>query len=1194
MRIKHYTLIVAFLAISMGIPLVQGCSDPFDEYGNGGTEMPVRDGWTSVSMSVEGLGLRNPLTRSLTPEGENSTAAERIRVLVFDKDNKFSYEAKVTSYIPSGNPADKKGKGTMTLLAKNTPSGDTSTFVMLANVTRSANTDADGLAGKTREEVMQLFTFSMPDKGVWKDGELPMWGVSDPVRVDHSAGAVPKLGTVYLVRAVARVDVGLNLSNMSEGASTFDEKAGGIEGITLTKVFFYNTNTTGRVSPFENGIYWDEVNRKAKQPSILDPAPAVTGKIDRTSSIVDEKILLREVYVPEAVNAPTAATQGANGETLPENNTENYLKRPYIVVGLTGADKSRPDKETFFRIDYLKRTGAEADATYEYLPLLRNHRYLVNIKAVGGPGFDTEEDARKGPAANIMYNVVVWNESMMSDVLYDGQYMLGVSADHFTFYREGGSLTAKVQTSWPEGFTIEGLPAWIGYSIKPSDPDKTAPTDEKTVTFTVTEHVDASRMWPEKPEDAQDALKAAYVKAGRMKWFLGFEQSKDINVTLQIFADEACSRPLEFIEVNQYGESYGQADKVITKDGQTLTAEEAGARVTFYVKTEPHDLEPVFHAEAANPFKIEKAGQLAGGIWKYTVTAPDITGNTEYFDNFNTTYTLTVTHVGTGKSASGKLSLLQKEYNAIPFFDKFLHQSLLVSSNSIYLMDGKQKQYYVKANSEYKIELVSALSDNNAGNVIEDFMLFYEKDPSLSGKPVPFIAVDDMASPRLYSGKAKFKIYSPDGLFPEREFELELVSGIVQPEANTYMLKAGAKQGIFIPVSRVNTAYEYYKKLLDHDAVLSDKQGLPGSKEDFMLNKLDADDDWRVNIVWTDIKEAGGHNDIEKAGLSELSEQGGSGPGSYIYVKPGQTPGNVLIEIKSGKIKGNPTLWSWHIWIVDKYPTVLDVASQGGDGPKTVQLMSHLLGAYERVQSQYSADAYREFGMQYQWGRKDPFPAHDIRVNKNFYDGSGKLFDFLWEQRGNDVDYGKTDAQQARGAALTMKQSIEHPNAIVSHQSFWQYECFPHGLVNYFNGRWVFLYPWNQPSQTGNPEDVGGKTVFDPSPYGFRIMSQKEAVTLRFAYYYASRSGLNTPLPGSIYDGSFTDGKSGGNEVIFAVAQARSDTHAGRYLLNSTGGPAGWAPTSNTSAVYRRCMTYSVRPVIDPDVQEDYKKYLPE
>ena len=1192
MRIKHYTLIFAFLAISMGIPLMQGCSAPFDEYGNGSTEAPVKDGWTSVSMSVEGLGLRNPLTRSLTPEGENSTAAERIRLLVFDKDDKFSYEAKVTSYTPSGVPADKKGKGTMTLLAKNTPSGDTSTFVMLANIAASDETGVDKLTGKTREEVMELFTFSMPEKGEWKDGELPMWGVSDPVRVDHSSGAVPKLGIIYLVRAVARVDVGLNLSSTSEGASTFDEKAGGIEGITLTKVFFYNTNAEGRVSPFENETYWDKANRKAKQPSIPDPAPAVTGKIDRTSSIVDEKILLREVYVPEAVNVPTAATQGANGETLPENNTENYLKRPYIVVGLTGADKSRPDKETFFRIDYLKRTGAEADATYEYLPLLRNHRYLVNITEVGGPGFDTEEDARKGPAANIMYNVVVWSESTMSNVQYDGQYMLGVSDDHFTFYREGGSLMAKVQTSWPEGFTVEGLPAWISYSIKPSEPGKAALTDEKIVTFTVTEQVDTDRSWPEKPEDAQNALKAAYVKAGRMKWFLGFEQSKDINVTLRIFADEACSQPLEFIEVNQYGESYGQSGKMVTKDGRTLTAEEAGAKVTFYVKTEPHDLEPVFHAEAANPFKIEKADQLAGGVWRYMVTAPDITENLEYFDNFNTTYTFTVTHAGTSRSASAKLSLLQKEYNAIPFFDKWLHQSLLVSSNSIYLMDGRQKQYYVKANSEYKVELVSALSDNGAGNVIETFIPFHEADPSLSGKPVAFTAVDDIKTPRLYSGKARFKIYSPEGFFPEREFVVELVSGIVQPESNTYMVKAGSKQGIFIPVSRVNTAYDYYKKLLDHDASMSGNQGLPGNKEDFMLNKLDTDDDWTVNILWTDIKATGGRNDIERAGLSKLSEQGGSGPNSYIYVKPGQKPGNVLIEIKSGKIKENPTLWSWHIWIVDKYPTVLNVGKYGGDGAATVQLMSHLLGAYEAVNSQYSASAYKEFGMQYQWGRKDPFPAHDVRANTNFYDGNGKPFDFLWEQKGDRVNNGLDNAQEARGAAMTMKQSIERPNSIVSHQSFWLYECFPHRLVNNFKNRWVFLYPWNRPSRTGKPEDVGGKTVFDPSPYGFRIMSQNEAVTLRFAYYNESKSGLKTPLPGSIYDGSFLNGNTGGNEAIFAVAQARNDAHAGRYLLNSTGGRPGWAPASNTNATYRRCMTYSIRPVVDPEAK-NYNKYLP-
>lgn len=1191
MRIKHYTLLFACLAIFMGIPLMQGCSTPFDEQGSRGPEMPDKDGWTPVSMSVEGLGLRNPLTRSLTPEGENSTEAERIRVLVFDKNDQFSYEAKVTSFIPSTNPDDKKSKGTMTLLAKNTPSGNTSTFVMLANVARSAETGADVLTGKTREEVMRLFTFPIPDRGVWRDGELPMWGISDPVKVDHSSGAVPKLGTIYLIRAVARVDVGLNLSNnASEGASTFDEKARGIAGITLTKVFFYNTNTEGRISPFENETYWDKASRKAKQPSIPDPTPSVTEKTDRTSAIADEKMVLREVYVPEAVNMPAKATQGANGETLPEGNTENYLRRPYIVVGLTGADKSHPDKETFFRIDYLKRTGTEADATYEYLSLLRNHRYMVNITSVGGTGFDTEEDAKKGPAANLMYNVVVWSESTMGNVQYDGQYMLGVSEDHFTFYREGGSLTAKVQTSWPEGFTVEGLPAWVSYSVKPSEPGKTAPTDEKIVTFTVTEHVDADRAWPENPGDAQNAQKAAYVKAGRMKWFLGFEQSKDINVTLQLFADEACSQPLEFIEVSQYGESYGQAGKVIVRNGQTLTAEEARAKVTFYVKAEPHNLEPVFHADDANPFKIEKVEQLAGGIWKYTVTAPDITGNMEYFDNFNTTYTFTVTHVETGKSASGKLSLLQKEYNAIPFFDKWLHQSMLIPNNNLYLMNGQQKQYYVKANSEYKIELVSALSDNGVGDVIEPFHTFYERDPSLSGKPVPFTAVDDITFARLYSGKAKFKIYSPEGLFPEREFEVELVSGIVQPEANTYMVKAGAKQGIFIPVSRVNTAYDYYKRLLEHDASLDSEYGLPGDKRDFMLNRLDEDDDWSVNILWTDIKETGGHNDIERAGLSGLSEQVGFGPDTYIYVRPGQTSGNVLIEIKSGKIKGNPTLWSWHIWIVDEYPTVLNVNRIGKEGAERVQLMSHLLGAYQEVQSSYNGNAYREFGMQYQWGRKDPFPAREVRTNVKFYDGNGKPFDFLWEQKGDRQDYGRHDAQEARGSAMTLKQSIERPNAIVSHQSFWMFECFPHDVVKNFNQRWVFLYPWNKPSSTENPEDVGGKTVFDPSPYGFRIMSQEEAVTLRNAY---KKNDIKTPKPGSNYDGSFLN-NTGKNFTIFAVAQGRSDAHAGRYLLNSIQSNIGWTTISNTSPTFRRAMTFSVRPVLDPDAKYDYTRFLPE
>lgn len=1193
---RRFLLVFAFFGLLWVAPFIQGCSDSFLEVEDSGVKRVTPDGdWIPVNFSFEGIGLGSPLTRALSQEGENTFEAGHVRILVFDKDGRFSYEAPVVSVSPA--PGDFKNKGTMVLFAKNTPAGNTSTFVMLVNVDGDNVPSASGFAGKTKAEVLAEFTFEMPANNAWTDGRLPMWGTSAPVVVNHSSGASPKLGTIHLIRAVARVDVGLGLSSTAQGASQFNETAAGVPGITLTKVFFYNTTASGRYSPYEEKQeVWDVTAMKAKAPSLPDPLPSVIGRIDKTSVIRDGKILLREFYLPECVNVPGNATWGANGETLPEGDAANYLKRPYIVVGLTGADKSNPARETFFRIDYLKRAGGEATAVYEYLPLLRNHRYLVNITNVGGPGFDTEDEAKQGPAANIMYNVVVWNESAMSDVLYDGQYMLGVSNDHFTFYREGGELSMKVQTSWPEGFSVKGLPSWITYSVTPAVPGNSQPTDEKNVVFNISETVEEDRTWPENPADANDILKAAYVQAGRMKWFLDFRQSKELKVSVQVFSDEDCTQPLDFIEINQYGENYGNPGKIVTVNGHQLTALEAGATVPFYVKVEPQNLEPVATPNVSTGIYLDM-DEIGGGKWKCTAGATDITENQEYFDNYNVTFTFTVTHEATGKSASDQLAILQKEYNAIPFFDKELKRSLLEEDAGVYLMDGMEKKFHVKANTNFEIELLSAQADNGLESMIPDFPRFVSSHsptpPSLSGSPVPFRPVDDLKNPRFYSGKAKFRISSPSGLFPAREFFVELVSAIVQPEANTYMIKKGAKQGILIPVSRINTAYYYYKTLLDHDATLTginSNYTLPGDKSQFMLNKLDKDDNWSVHIVWTDMH-LSGNSAAERSGLKRLQKQGHD----YIYVQAGQHAGNVLIELRSNKLERRETLWSWHIWIVDEYPTLQTVQREGSSGAAEVKLMSHLIGAYENVHSNYDKSAYREFGMQYQWGRKDPFPSYGVYKKVPFYDGNGKRFDFLMYQKGDRDNRGTENSAAASGATLTMKGAVENPHVICSHQSFWNYECFPMGLVGYFKNRWVFLYPWNKPKGT-DPSIVGGKTVFDPSPYGFRIMSKDEAITLRNAYYLgpSKANGLATPSAGTIYDGSLLNTDTGNKWCIFAVAQGRKNVHAGSYLLNSVGSFAGWtAPGSYENGTYRRAMTFSVRPVADPEAVEDYKKFLP-
>lgn len=1179
--------------------------------------------WIPYTMEFNASDMITPPLRALTKDGENDIESGSVRVLVFNTtpNTNFAYEAPVTSVTPDATK--DKATGKVQLLLKHTDAAEYK-FVMLANVPESGKSISTPNEGTSYEEVMKLFTYDMPDKGAWKNGELPMWGEVTTF-VNHNDGANPQIGTVNLIRAVARIDVGLNVTKGQEQDGTlFNETATGITGIELTSVKFYNMNNKGTVAPAASAL--EDNKTKVTAPTIPDGATAQSDALDMTSELnPDKNLLLRSVYVPEAANDPAEASK--DGETLEPTDKQGYMKRPYMVVGLKGADKSNKDRVTYFRIDFLKKNGEEATATYKYLPLLRNYRYLVNIQNVGGPGFDDENDAKQGPAANIMYNVVVWNESEMTNVQYDGQYMLGVSKDKFKFYREGGSLSAKVQTSFPKGFTIEGLPDWISYSIKPAVDGKNETTDEKIVTFTIDKSVTGDRTWPELEADAENALKAAYVQAGRMKWLLHFEQSKDLNVAIQIYSDPECTKVLQFVNIHQFGEDYGKTpEKTIMKDGKQLTAEEVGATVTFYVKTEPENLRPIISTEGINRFIFSEPEEIGGGVWKYTVTAPDVTEDKEPFDNFISNYHFTITHVATDRSASADLVVQQVEYNAIPYYDEDFQRSLVSNSGEklYYLMDGNDKKYWVKGNAKYNIELLESKSFYAKGDVITKFDKVNETKPLLSGKEIHFTAAEDLKEPKLFEGEAKFRISSPNGLFPTREYSVFLISAIKQPEANTYMMKAnkdGQGQAILIPVSRINTAANYFDKILEHDGSIptdnTSPYPLPTDKENLRLNRLDEDDSWSANIVWTDIHDESKTSTLEKSGLEILEHFGGAGPESYILVKAGATPGNILIEVRSGKLAMRNTLWSWMIWILDEYPTVIPIdktmTGGGGNVADKVYLMSHHLGAKRApIAAEHlvtnSPENAPSHGMLYQWGRKDPFPAPQVLATTKYYNGEGKRYYFENNAHGDRANRGYDDATAAAGASYSVKQSIEKPASIVAHQTFWNFESMPFRLMSFFRKKWVFRYFWNHypmdssdiTDNTGGKEDsgnefnpnatasgrdpFGGKTVFDPSPYGFRIMNQKEAMAVRLAYYHHTyvTPNLYTVFTGWVYDGDYTNGNSQGNGVAcYAVCQAR-DSHAGSYLVNTIkGSKSGWTAAGNNNAAYRRSTTISVRPVAD-------------
>ncbi|MDO5017493.1 MAG: hypothetical protein Q4E10_03910 [Porphyromonas sp.] len=1182
------------------------------------------EGGVEVTIPFAAHTLTTPATRAagtaLTVDQESELQLTRTMVMVFDKNGGWLYQAPLTKITRDPN---KKQEGTLTVLLK---PGVEQNIVVYSNVDEGY-VKGTWVVGETKRSTLMnyiRFTHSPSNPVDFATDGIPMWGELKNVSIP--AEGVPTISKLHLLRSVARIDVGLGMTAKGTAGTDadFDEEATTgfesdiVDAGTLAKttmvwslqeVKVYNAQSQNILVAPKEGHYTTSTDgkHKATKVSLMDPTLEVTTP--PFTYTAEDNLLKRVIYVGETDNPNPTATQNGE-ETTPETPAMDYLKRPYLIVKLGYKPKGSPDgtqeQYTYFRIDFLKRDGTEATAKYTYLPLLRNYRYKVDIRNIGGLGFDNEEDAKQGPAANIMYNVLVWNESEMSDVVYDGQYMLGVKQDNFTFYRDGGRITTKMRTSWPKGFTIENLPTWITTcTIEPSDPGKTGSTDEKTVTFTVDEEALIDRTYPEKKEDAQNAEKAAYVEAGRMKWFLSFEQFSEYKLEIDLFLDADCTKPVQFLEINQYGEAYDHTNpdkSILDNSYNRLSAEDAGAYYYVYARGTPHTLIPEWSSNFDNPFKITYIEQLSTGVRKYKVTAPDITEDGVSFDRFSASWQVSITDPKNGNKASAQLGLIQQECNAVPYFEEELQNIIYDDEDaSLYIMDGTEQHFYVKANTPYNIRLVSAISDNGVGNVVENsgFTHDTERNYTLSGKPVPFTPVNDLVDPKLFNGWAVFEISSPHNYFSTRQFKVHIVSGIKQPEANTYMIKKGVNLGILIPVSRVNTAYDYHYQLLMQDATsypYGGKYGLPLHYQNFLLNKLDEDDDWFLDIVWTDMNNPDETDFVKRSGLKYLRKVG-SGSTGYIYVLPGDKAGNVLVELRSGKKHRNPTLWSWHIWILDAYPTTIAVEkykSNAGDQER-MDLMSHIIGAFKPVTSNYDANAWEEFGFLYQWGRKDPFPAYKVYENKDFFNRNGIRYDFLSNTLGSRRNDGEENALDALGVTFSMKESIENPGRIVAHQTFWNSELFPISSVNYFKHKYLFLFPWSSPMpQEPNEEYMqeGDKTVFDPSPYGFRIMNYKQGVNLRYQYYH----NLSTPAPGSVYDGYYADVNNVNGFSLFAVNQARTEHHAGMYLLNSLNNKSGWAVGSNSNNLYRRAMGFTVRPVLyskESPNKEDYKKYLP-
>ena len=274
-------------------------------------------------------------------------------------------------------------------------------------------------------------------------------------------------------------------------------------------------------------------------------------------------------------------------------------------------------------------------------------------------------------------------------------------------------------------------------------------------------------------------------------------------------------------------------------------------------------------------------------------------------------------------------------------------------------------------------------------------------------------------------------------------------------------------------------------------------------------NVLDKKSEWVAEVIW---------QDIDSRAINFCNAAGDVVPGdSYegkgnqpLYVKAvGGKKGNVVVGVKKKGAGNDAYLWSWHLWITEEPQLV------GG-------FMDRNLGATSATPT----DGSKTYGLYYQFGRKDPFTGDINRYDIN----------------GNSV--GKTTITSG---LETFAKAMQTPEVFYTLAGDW---AWPN---NYTSKNWNDI------------TDANGKSLFDPSPEGWRLPSKEEYSnfsTSTFTWDYSNK--------GRTYEGNW-----------FPAAGYRGSNNGSMYAVGILGYSWSLSPHSDDDGYLLNFDSSSVYPYYD-------------
>lgn len=311
-----------------------------------------------------------------------------------------------------------------------------------------ANRELDGIASEfkkgetTKVEAMEALLHT--HTGKWTaDGSttggytrIPMYGEKEIAKIAPSMNPITGIN---MKRMLARIDIRNSASNFA-----------------VEEVYLANYNTIGYIAPA-----WDAAGK------VIDPAPDATNlPADGGKKMGEGEAILYSVDGSTPYNgeiytfeAPAAVDAGGVGQDGASSRKDAVC---LIVKGKIGNGKS-----TFYRVDFTK-TGKIGEEV-EYLSLKRNYKYIITVTEASGIGYESFREALASYTvmSNLKFRLIHYDRDMVKDVVYNGQYMLGVGESEVSVTQhQNNGYAINVFTDNPGGWkaTVTEGNDWLGFT----------------------------------------------------------------------------------------------------------------------------------------------------------------------------------------------------------------------------------------------------------------------------------------------------------------------------------------------------------------------------------------------------------------------------------------------------------------------------------------------------------------------------------------------------------------------------------------------------------------------------------------------------------------------------------------------------------------------------------------------------------